>query len=217
MTNFLLQVILGTTLPTYNAIVTTNPNPYITSTSTESSDLFATSSSQWPYTQGINQGPPPAYAPNYAPWQPTYSPSENITDTLIATAQRTGPQLPVQSYAPRRQANPNPQAAIGGSIGFGLGLRLQDMQDYPSPHSNVSDQTTSSCLSVLPGAMISPRIPPVTSPSISMLPSVRSSSDSRQSSRRSTEPPRNAQGILYCADAECARQPPVFSRKCEWT
>lgn len=220
MTNFLLQAIPGSLLPTYNANVTTNPDPYITSTSTESSDLFATSSTQWPYTQGINQGPPPPYAPNYAPWQPTHRTSENITDTLIATPQGTGPQPPVRSYAPRRQANQNPPAAIGGSLGsfgFGLGLRLPDMQDYPSPHSNVSDQTTSSCLSVLPGAMISPRIPLVTSPSISMVPSMAGSSNSRHSSRRSTEPPRNAQGILYCADPECARQPPVFLRKCEWT
>jgi len=92
---------------------------------------------------------------------------------------------------------------------------MQSMQDYPSPHSNVSEQTTSSCLSVLPGAMMSPGRPMVASPS--MVPSLGGSTNSRESSRRSTEPPRNAQGVLYCSHRDCAQQPPVFSRKCEWT
>lgn len=218
MTNFLMHEVLGTTLPTYQARV--NSNPYITGTSTESTDLFATSSIQWPYSQGTNQDPPPAYASSYAPWQSTYNTTSNITGNLTATPQRIEPQTPVQTYASRSQANSIPRAVVGGnvgSLGFGLGLHLQDMQDYPSPHSNVSDQTTSSCLSVLPGAMISPRMPIVTSPSMSIVPSVGGSSNSRQSSRRSTEPPRNAQGLLYCNHPECAQQPPVFSRKCEWT
>lgn len=215
MTNFFLQAILGIT---YTADY---PSPYISSTSIESSDLFATSSIDWPYSQGINQSSPPAYAPDYASWPPTtYNINENITGTLRATPQGIGSQPSLRSYAPQRQVNPNPQAAVGGSpgnLGFGLGLHLQDMHDYPSPHSAISDQSTSSCLSVLPGAMISPRVPVVPSPSISIVPSMGGSSHSGYSSRRSTEPPRNAQGILYCADQECAQQPPVFSRKCEWT
>ena len=191
-------------------------NPYITTTSNESSDLFATSSVQWPYCQGINQDPPPAYDPTYASWQPPYNTNNTITGSLTATPPRIGPQTPIQSYASQRQGT-YPQAAVAsvGSLGFGLGLHLQEMQDYPSPHSNVSEQTTSSCLSVLPGAMMSPGRAIIPSPS--MVPSLEGSTNSRQSSRKSTEPPRNAQGVLYCSHRDCADQPPVFSRKCEWT
>lgn len=207
----------GNTLSTYQASLPANP--YITSTSNESSDLFTASTVQWPYCQGINQDPPPAYARNYIPWQSAYNPSENIAGNLVATPQRIDPQTPVQSYGTRSQAT-NPQAAVGsvGSLGYGLGLHMQDMQDYPSPHSNVSDQTTSSCLSVLPGAMVSPGRPlQVTTSPASIVPSVGGSTNSRHSSRRSTEPPRNAQGVLYCSHPQCAQQTPVFSRKCEWT
>ena len=203
--------------PTYQ---TSAPSySYITSASSGSSDPFAAASAQWPHDQGINPDPPPVYASDFTPWQSTY----NITENLTATPPRIGSQTPLQSYAPQRRANTNPETAVGdsGSLGFGLGLglRLQDMQDYPSPHSNVSEQTTSSCLSVLPGAMMSPGGHFMPSPSVvpSVVPSVGGSSDSRQSSRRSTEAPRNAQGVLYCSHPECARQPPVFSRKCEWT
>ena len=202
-------------LPSYEAGL--SANPYITTTSNGSSDLFATATEQWPYCQGINQDPPTACAPTSVPWQPTFSTNDNITGTLTATTLGIGPRTPVQSYAPQSRVSTYPQAAVESvsSLGFGLGLHVQDMQDYPSPHSNVSEQTTSSCLSVLPGAMMSPGRPIVASPQ--MVPSMRGSTNSEQSSRNSTEPPRNAQGVLYCSHPDCTRQPPVFSRKCEWT
>lgn len=172
---------------------------------------------QWPYCQGIHQDPQPAYASSYTPWQSVYNSTENVTESVTATHQRIDPQTPAQSYGAQQRQTTNPQAAVGslGSLGFGLGL--QNMQDYPSPHSNVSDQTTSSCLSVLPGAMISPRMPLASSPNPSIVPSVGESSASRQSSRKSTEPPRNAQGVMYCSHPEHGQRQPVFSRKCEWT
>ena len=196
-------------MPTYQASV--SDNPYITSTSQGASDLFATSTIQWPYSQGINQ---PAYANTYPPWRPVYNPAENITSNITTTPQPIVSHTPVQSYGIQQPQAPNPQAAGGslGSLGFGLGLQIQDMQDYPSPHSNVSEQTTSSCLSVVPGTMISPRVPAISSPNPSVAPSVGGSS----SSRKSTEPPRNAQGVFYCSHSDHANTP-VFSRKCEWT
>ena len=181
-------------------------NSYITGTSNGSSDLFpAASTGYWSYCQGINQDPSPAYAPSYPPWQSAYSTGEN----LVTTSQRSRSDPNIQSYGPPAQVA-NPQAAAGSlsNLGFGLGL---PMQNYPSPHSDISHQTTSPCLSVVPGAMMSPSMPLVASPSVA------ESSNSRQSSRRSQEPPRNTQGLMYCDNIECAGQPPVFARKCEWT
>ena len=202
-------------LNSYQASV--SANPYITTTtSSDPADPFATSTVQWPYCQGINQDLPPVYAPTYNPWEPSYNVSETITGNLTATPQSLDPVTPGQSYAPLQQADTNPQAAVGGvaALGFGLGSHLQNMPDYPSPHSNVSEQTTSSCLSVVPGAMMSPGRPVVPSPS--MVPSLGESESSRQSSRRSTEPPRNTQGVAYCSHPDCASTGTVFSRKCEW-
>ena len=181
-------------------------SPYITGTSNVSSDLFpAASTEYWPYCQGINQEPSPAYAPSYAPWQSAYNTGEN----LVTTSQRSRSDRNIQSYDPPPQVA-NPQATAGSlsSLGYSLGL---PMQNYPSPHSDVSRQTTSSCLPVLPGAMMSPSIP------LGASPSVAGSSNSHQSSRGSQEPPRNTEGLMYCDNIECAQQPPVFARKCEWT
>ncbi|KAK3178560.1 hypothetical protein OEA41_000697 [Lepraria neglecta] len=41
--------------------------------------------------------------------------------------------------------------------------------------------------------------------------------ESHAHSRRSQEPPRNMEGMMYCDNPECADNPPVFSRKCEWS
>ena len=183
-------------------------SPYINATSSVSSDLFPAVS--WPYNQGITQGidqyQPPAYALGYTPWQSVYKPVEN----LAASSQRTRTDPSLQSYDPPRPvATPQAAARSLGHLGFGLELQMHDINNYPSPHSDVSGQTSSSCLSVLP-AITSPSMPLVASPSVA------GSSDFRHSSRRSQEPPRNNEGIMYCDHRECADNPPVFPRKCEW-
>lgn len=189
--------------PLYQAII--SASPYIKGTSSVSSDLFPAVC--WPYSQGINQDQPSAYAPSYTPWQSKYNSVENIT----ASAQRSRSDPSFQSYGPPQQvANPQAAARGLGSLGFGLGLQMHDITSYPSPHSDVSGQMTSSCLSVLPRAMTSPSMPLVVSPSVA------GSSNSRHSSRRSQEPPRNMEGMMYCDNPECADNPPVFPRKCEW-
>ncbi|CAD6574062.1 MAG: hypothetical protein ASARMPREDX12_006369 [Alectoria sarmentosa] len=193
--------VYATSVPSY---------PYISAPSNSPSNLYPTSTVTWPYCQGINPVPSPAYAPNYTPWQ-TQSPFDPAT-SVATTPQRTGRSSLVQPYAQRIQtANTgNPQVATGslGSLGFGLGLHMSDMQDYPSPGSSTSGQTTSSYVPVLPPNVLSPSMPLMPSPSMA------ESTGSRQSSRRSQEAPRNAEGLLYCDHAEHAQQqPPVFSRK----
>ena len=187
--------------------------PYISASPNPSSDLFPTSTVTWPYCQSNNPVLSPAYTPSYAPWQ-TQSPF-HPTRSIATRPQRTDQSNIVQPYAQRIQtANTrNPQAAAGslGSLGFGLGLHMSDMQDYPSPGSSTSGQTASSYLSLLPPNVLSPGMPLMPSPSVA------GSTGSRQSSRKSQEPPRNAGGLLYCDHAEHAQQQqPVFSRKCEW-
>ena len=214
MTNlFNAEIVSADTLPTsYPTSVTSYP--YISAPSSSSSDLYPTSTVTWPYCQGINPASSPAYAPSYTPWQ-TQS-AFDPTGSLATTPQRTDRSNTVQPYAQRIQTantrNPPPVAAATlGSLGFGLGLHMSDMQDYPSPGSSTSGQTASSYIPVHPPSVLSPGITLMPSPSVA------ESIASHQSSRRSQEPPRNAQGLLYCDHAEHAsQQPPVFSRKCEW-
>lgn len=200
------------TLPTSYA--TSVPSyPYIPAPSNSSSDLYPTSIITWPSCQGINPVSSPAYAPSYSTWH-TRSSFDPIGSVAI-TPQRTGRSNIVQPYAQRIQtANTgNPQVAAGslGNLGFGLGLHMSDMQDYPSPGSSTSGQTRSSYVSMLPPNVLSPGMPLMPSPSMA------ESTGSRQSSRRSQEPPRTAEGLLYCDHAEHAQQQrPMFSRKCEW-
>ena len=200
------EVVTVNTLPT-----TSVPSyPYI---SAPSSDLYPTSTVTWPYCQGINPSSTPAYAPSHTPWQ-TQSPF-GLTGGLTTTSQRTDRSNTVQPYAQRIQTakSGNPPVAAGtiGGLGFGLGLHMSDMQDYPSPGSSTSGQTASSYIPVLPPSVLSPGLPLMPSPSVA------ESTGSRQSSRRSQEPPRNIEGLFYCDHAEHAQQqPPVFSRKCEW-
>ena len=184
---------------------------YISASSSSSSDLYPTST-VWPYCQGINPVPSPAYTSTYAPWQ-TPSPF-NPVGSVATTPQLTNRSNIIQPYAPPIQTayKGNTQGAAGslGSLGSGLGLQISNMQNYPSPGSSTSEQTSSSYVPVLPPNVISPGIP-------MQSPSVAGDTASRQSSRRSQEPPRNVEGLPYCNHAEHAQQqPPVFSRKCEW-
>lgn len=202
----------GNTLPT--SYPTSVPSyPYIFAPSNPSSDLYPTSTVSWPYCQGINPSSNPAYAPSYTPWQ-TQSPFDP-TGSVATTPQRTDRSNIAQPYAQQIQTantvNPQVVAESLGSLGFGLGLRMSDMQDYPSPGSSTSGQSTSSYVSVLPPNVLDPGMPLMPSPSVAASPG------SHQNSCRSQEPSRNAEGLLYCSHLEHAQhESPAFSRKCEW-
>lgn len=200
------------TLPTSSAASVPSYS-YISAPSNSPSHLFPTSTVTWPYCQGINPVTSPAYAPSYTPWL-THSPFQ-APFSVATTPQPTDRRDTIHPYAQQiPTANTgNLQVAAGSlrSLGFGLGLHMSDMQDYPSPGSSTSGQTTSSYASVLPTNVLSPGLPVMQSPSVA------ESTASRQSSRRSQEPPRNAEGLLYCDHAEhVQQQAPVFSRMCEW-
>ena len=84
------------------------------------------------------------------------------------------------------------------------GMQQSSQISYPSPHSEASDT---------PGTFAHASMPEKASP--------HALSDASPSLARSSisqpEPPRNAQGQIYCSHSECAQDPPTFNRKCEWT
>ncbi|KAL8850630.1 MAG: hypothetical protein Q9221_004416 [Calogaya cf. arnoldii] len=119
---------------------------------------------------------------------------------------------PFHPYAPSLQ-QPSSQGDIPATA-FPSNLRppMGPMQNYPSPHSDVSkDETRSSNFSILPSSDVSPNMMFAASPSIASHPSQASPG------RRSEEPPRNSSGQITCLHPKCARELPVFGRKCEWT
>jgi len=93
------------------------------------------------------------------------------------------------------------------------GLAPSNMPDYPSPRSDMSGLSRSPSLSLYPTADTSTTtVPYTTVPS-----SRRSSTYGSPQSVKSEEPSRNDKGLIYCTHKECLSDPPIFTRKCEWT
>lgn len=90
--------------------------------------------------------------------------------------------------------------------------------NYPSPHS-VKDEDFDRAMSVATQSSGNPGMPAVardvqlqtTSPS-----SEGSHSRNKLSIRRTQEPPKTNDGLLYCDHPECEAKPPTFRRPCEW-
>ncbi|KAI4110292.1 MAG: hypothetical protein LQ339_001459 [Xanthoria mediterranea] len=121
----------------------------------------------------------------------------------------SGPSYP---HAPSLQQASSQGDSPAAAFSPNLRLPMGSTQNYPSPHSDVSkDEIRSSTFSVLPSNDVSPNMMFAASPSIASHPSQASPG------RRSEEPPRNSSGQITCFHPKCARDLPVFSRKCEWT
>ncbi|KAL8733879.1 MAG: hypothetical protein Q9166_001867 [cf. Caloplaca sp. 2 TL-2023] len=144
-------------------------------------------------------------------FQPQHS--QQQPQQLVPATRRVSLGDPVQPYAPPLQP-PNSKGDPGAAAAFSPSLRppMGPMQNYPSPHSDVSkDETRSSNFSILPSNDVSPNMMFAASPSIASHPSQVSPG------RRSEEPPRNSSGQIVCTHPKCARELPIFARKCEWT
>ena len=111
-----------------------------------------------------------------------------------------GPTQGIRGYAPARRLR------TGRDV-----LSMHSSQSYPSPqHSEASEAASLGPVSMPPEGTPQPQLGGIgSSPSLSR--------SSRRPSSTNTEPPRNAQGQIYCNHPECAAKPPTFSRKCEWT
>ena len=167
------------------------------------------------------------------PYDPAYDPAYDLASTSSSSPfpPSQHPQYPavfgagqasgqrIAGFGPgahsHSSSRPLPHGRVLGSMHTGQPI------GYPSPHSEASETAPSLIPVSLPETaaasprqrhMVGPR-PGVSSPSLSRT----IGSASRRESAGPTEPPRNAQGQIYCDHPECASKPPTFSRKCEWT
>lgn len=166
---------------------------YIFASPAGTSTLFPSQSSLFlPIYQG-NRVATSAYQ-NFGNWLPFLDQEE--PQILPTTAQRTQTQGRIQPYGFNQNGAPLNQERRTFEIGLGLEV---PMRDYPSPHSDGSVQGTSHV-----------------SPSMPYQPSSAVESPENEGSTRSADLARNDDGQLYCIHKECASQPPVFARRCEY-
>ncbi|KAL8749228.1 MAG: hypothetical protein Q9199_007814 [Rusavskia elegans] len=193
----------------------------------------------WPQDQGSyslpvplpNSGSDPSYFPLHRHSAPSsvptfgsaqyywddpqlYEPRHNHKQPRILSPATRGIASgdPFHPYAPSLQQTFSQGDSPAAAFSPNLRPPMRPMQNYPSPHSDVSkDETRSSNFSILPSNDVSPNMMFAVSPSIASHPSQASPG------RRSEEPPRNSSGQITCLHPKCARELPVFGRKCEWT
>ena len=231
----------STTLPGYQSLLpTTFQSPYKAYCPVVPPTAPPEAPFAWTQDQGNNYlspvlppdtGSDPTYLPLHRQSAPSSAPSFNSAqyywdDPPLYEPRECQPQLVSQLPANRRIASggpfypyapPSQQTFSQGdsqTATFLQSLRppVGPMQNYPSPHSDVSkDETRSSNFSVLPSNEVSPYIMFAASPSVASHPSRVSPG------RGSEEPPRNSSGQITCLHPKCARDLPVFGRKCEWT
>ncbi|KAL9045883.1 MAG: hypothetical protein Q9214_001150 [Letrouitia sp. 1 TL-2023] len=230
-----------TTLPAYQSSVPSSLSPYIAYYPAVSSDPGSDPFSPWPRNQGSNPfpvivgGSGSTSGPDSHPNHRHSAPSAISTlDSELHLWQRPQPrlgqhsqQIPSTVSASQRVETSNKlhahdplpsQENLQKNRRFtrhSTNLRLpmgNDSQNYPSPHSDVSrDETKSSRFSVLPSSDVNPNM------MFGPLPKMASQKLHPDSGKKNQEPPRNASGHITCSHPTCANDPPVFSRKSEWT
>ncbi|KAJ5247532.1 hypothetical protein N7468_002515 [Penicillium chermesinum] len=89
---------------------------------------------------------------------------------------------------------------------------MGDGSDYPSPRSEAPHGVNAA--SVLASAQESLSIARMNEqqPSLAYIEGARP----RLSVRRARDPPKNADGQIYCDHLDCQEHPPIFRRPCEW-
>ncbi|KAL8646460.1 MAG: hypothetical protein Q9226_006848 [Calogaya cf. arnoldii] len=230
----------STTLPGYQSpLPTTTESAYIAYYPAASPNAVSEAPFAWPQDQGSyslpllprRSGSDPTYFPSHrhsAPSSvPTFGSAQYYWDDPQLYEPQHSRQLhpppspatreiasggPFNPYAPSLQ-QPSSQGDIPAvAVPSNLRPPMGPVQNYPSPHSDVSkDETRSSNFSILPSSDVSPNMMFAPSPSIASHPSQASPG------RISEEPPRNSSGQITCLHPKCARELPVFGRKCEWT
>ncbi|KAL8995857.1 MAG: hypothetical protein Q9169_004509 [Polycauliona sp. 2 TL-2023] len=146
---------------------------------------------------------PQLYEPQHS--QPQLQPLSPATRTITSTGL-------FHPYAPSLRQSVPPGDKLAPAFVSNLRPPMGPTQNYPSPHSDVSkDETRSSNFSVPTSNDVSPNMMFAASPTLASHPSQFSPG------RRSEEPPRNDSGQITCLHPSCARESPVFGRKCEWT
>lgn len=229
-------------MPGYQSTHPTLFSPYISSYPVESPNPLPDAPLAWPEDQDSyslpnlarnpgNNTPLPFLAsqrhsapsslatlsPEYNTWQHTLvlqpQHRQQQPQRSLLTPQRRLPSTNFQPYvATSQQAVSQGDNRAAPAFSPSLPLPGEQMQTYPSPHSDVSkDETRSSCFSLLLGQNLSPNM------MLAVSPSMESHQSPPNTEKRTEEPPRNAEGLITCVHPKCVRDPPVFSRRCEWT
>lgn len=169
-------------------------NQYIFPSSAETSNPFSTQNLRLlPYYQGDRV--PLQHYQNFSNWPATVDQQE--PQSLPLTPQTTQTQGRVQPYGFNQN---RPTLNLENTI-FDTGLGLEvPMQDYPSPHSDGSVPVTSHV-----------------SPGMQYQASSAVESPENEGSTRSADLAKNDDGQFCCTHQDCNSDPPVFSRKCEYT
>ena len=154
--------------------------------------------------QAISVSAPQSTPPYYDPFAQAnpYAPQYDITSTSPS---------PFQPFPPpgfNHPSNPGSSAKQGHRFSTMHSSQIS----YPSPqHSEASEAPSSLVRVSMAEKTASPQAQAGPSPSLGR------SSASRRPSAGQADPPRNAQGQIYCDHPECASNQPTFARKCEWT
>ena len=215
-------VVSRPTQPGYLAAHNVADVSYITPTTYGPPDILPSTPVTWTYSQGNHLPTAPSQTPPSNLWQqaaindlvfppPVPTRTESSTGAPYERERPFQPQTQVPT--PVTQSARSTLSGVSYNWGLDVATNMQPYQNYPSPHSDVSGPTTISSVPVSSSVMLSP------SKQIMASPTVAGSPESPLSSRQSSEPTRNAQGMLYCSypDPDCQRNPPVFNRLCEWT
>ena len=195
-------------------------------TSQASPASFATSSTNWREHTGYP--PPITHRGPALPSQPRPEQAISVSAPQstpsyydpFAQANPYPPQYDITSTSssPFQPFPPPPSFTHPSNVGSGVkpSHRFSSMHSsqisYPSPqHSEASEAPSSLVRVPMAEKTASPQAQPGPSPSLGRGAALR------RESAGQAEPPRNAQGQIYCDHPECAQNPPIFARKCEWT
>ncbi|KAI4117235.1 MAG: hypothetical protein LQ338_007588 [Usnochroma carphineum] len=232
----------NTTSLGYQSSHPTNSSPYISSCFFDSPDPTSDPPPTWPQNQGSYSCPvfprnpgnrpsqtfPPAHrhtAPssialfgldyNFGQEPPFHQPQpgQRQPQRSAPNPRRIEPSGGAQPYAPfLQQATSQGDDRAAAAFSPSLRLPMGHIPNYQSPHSDVSrDETKSSSFSVLPSNDLSPDMMFAASAS------AQSHHSPSSTGKKGEEAPRNAHGQITCNHPKCVSNPPVFSRRCEWT
>ena len=190
-------------------------NTYTNSAALSTSEV----SDKWPDFQGI-QEPEPAYDPGLDLElyyfeallnDPTIFGPAPATLDVLQDSDDGAIQVPHTSPFEQREPSTSQDSR---PVGLNIPKPMPGIRSSPmTAHSECSDGTVSPVI-----LKSEPQYPNTSSDEApEVYEDVPKTSPTSRDDRRSQEPPRNADGKIYCDHTACALDPPTFQRKCEWT
>ena len=188
--------IIRTSEDTANPLVTSAPDV-----------AFAT---QFIWNQNTDQSP--TFVESHNDWQPSNQDNRNIFPEASQQLPNTQQQLNQLAIPFTAATSRTPVRAFSQGYNFQNMSNVYHQIDYPSPGSSASEQTNVVYPPVTMAGNTSPNPTDNTSPRSTVL-----SPQQIENAGSDGDPPRNMSGQIYCNHLDCAQNPPVFLRKCEWS